>query len=384
MRISILTRSLTRGGAQVQVVALARGLARKGHEVSVVGFYCDGPLADVVRSDGINLVDLRKSRRWNVYLPFRRLVAHLTASRADIIYSFLALENLFGLAAAKALAKPIVWGIRGASVNRAQYGIASRLAYGLQFGLLRWADAIISNSHAAAAEIASPRLCNLYVVPNGIDVARYSADGAGRETWRRRNDIEPNVPLIGIVARLDPMKDHANFLGAAARVAREVRNAHFVVAGAGPSEYAQKLRELAAELGLGSRIRWLGEVEEPVDIYRSIDVMVSSSAYGEGFSNALGEAMACGTAVVATDIGDSRRIVGGHGRVVGARDPGVLAEAIIGTLADDSTEARLARRRWIAEQFGVDAMVARTEDILRRVARSSGSEEWPQVPVDRN
>lgn len=368
MRISVLTRSLTRGGAQVQVATLARGLAARGHDVSVVCFYAGGALAPSVRDSGARLVELRKSGRYSAIAPLKRLLRHLRESRAQVVYSFLPMENLFGLVAARRAGIPIVWGIRGASINRAQFGLASRLLYGLQFSLIRKPDAVVCNSYAAARELEPSRQSRLHVVPNGIDLERYSPSPERRAAWRAQQGFHPDEKVIGIVARLDPMKDHANFLRAAATVARQVPRSRFLVAGGGAEAYAGSLRKIAADLGLDGRIKWLGEVAEPADVHRGIDVMVSASAWGEGFSNALGEAMACGAAVVATDIGDSRKIVEAHGRVVAAGNSPALSDAIVAMIEADSMEARVARRQWIESQFGVDVMVSRTEQILRDVA----------------
>jgi glycosyltransferase involved in cell wall biosynthesis len=316
-------------------------------------------------------VELGKSGRFGSVAPLRRLVSHLNSSGADIIYSFLPMENLFGLAAAKASGLPIVWGIRGAAVNRWQYGLTSRILYGLQFGLLRQANAVICNSYAAAHEIDPGRARQLHVIPNGIDIAHYAPSRERRETWRNHQGFESGATVIGIVARIDPMKDHSSFLRAATIVARSVQRAVFVVAGGGNRAYMRSLQKLGHELGLGDRVRWLGEIADPADIYRGADVIVSSSAYGEGFSNALGEAMATGAAVVATDVGDSRRVVGQHGTIVPPREPGELADAIVAALAADSAEARERRAVWIAERFSVDTMVSQTEAVLVRLANRS-------------
>jgi glycosyltransferase involved in cell wall biosynthesis len=368
MRIAILTRSLTRGGAQVQVVTLSGELARRGHDVSVVVFYGGGALAARAGSNGSKVVDLRKSGRWSFLKPIRRLKRHLEANKTDVVYSFLAMENLFGLVSARLAHTPIVWGVRGAAVSRGQYGLASRVLYGLQFRLMRFADAVICNSRAAANEIPASRARALHVVPNGIDCDKFFPSAEARQAWRARHGFGEVTRVVGIVARLDPMKDHANFLQAAARASMASPGMQFVVAGSGPLRYEVELRELARQLGIADRILWLGEVAETVDVYRGIDLLVSSSAYGEGFSNAIGEAMACGVPAVATDVGDSGLVVGEHGKVVPPRAPDMLADAIVDLLARDDIATRDARRRRVVAEFGVATMVARTEYILGEVA----------------
>jgi glycosyltransferase involved in cell wall biosynthesis len=239
--------------------------------------------------------------------------------------------------------------------------------YGLQFRFMRRADAVICNSRAAADEIGDSGAKALHVVPNGIDTDKYSPSADARRSWRASRGFSDATPVIAIVARLDPMKDHGNFLQASAKVAAQLPLARFVIAGGGPAEYEATLRQQATQLGIADRILWLGELAETVELYRGIDLLVSASAYGEGFSNAIGEGMACGVATVATDVGDGRVVVGDHGRIVPPRSPEPLAEAMLAMLAADDDAARAARRRWIVERFGVETMVTRTEGILAAV-----------------
>lgn len=368
MNVSILTRSLTRGGAQTQVVTLARGLARRGHNVSIVVFYGGGALTSLANRDGVQIVNLHKSGRYSLLRPLRRLVEHLRKSQVDVVYSFLAMENLFGLTAARVVRKPIVWGVRGAAVNRSQYGLASWVLYELQFRLMPLANAVISNSRAAASEISPEGAKAVHVVPNGIDTERFSPSREARTAWRSAREIPDDTQLIGIVARLDPMKDHSNFLKAGALVLERLQKGLLVIAGGGPRPYEEFLRKSARQLGIADRVIWLGEVADPVNVYRAIDLLVSSSAYGEGFSNVIAEGMACGVAAVATDVGDARIVVGPHGLVVPPRSPDALAEAMIEILNTDNDSSRNARRRWIIDRFGVESMVVHTESILRSVA----------------
>jgi glycosyltransferase involved in cell wall biosynthesis len=137
--------------------------------------------------------------------------------------------------------------------------------------------------------------------------------------------VPVGAPVVGIAARLDPMKGYEVFLRAAALACEAVPELRLVAAGDGPPAYAQALRSLAAELRLGERIVWLGQVANITAFYAAIDVATSSSLFGEGFSNAVAEAMACGVPCVVTDVGDAARVVGPAGTVVPANSPDALA-----------------------------------------------------------
>lgn len=202
------------------------------------------------------------------------------------------------------------------------------------------------------------------VVPNGIDTAAFAFDADGRRTRRAEWGVADDTLVIGIVARLDPMKDHATFLHAAARLREAHPSATFVVVGDGDAAWSEALHELAGELGLGGQVRWLGAREDLPAIYSALDISCSSSAFGEGFSNAVAEAMACETPCVVTDCGDSAIIVGNTGGVVPPRDPVALAAALDAMSRSDlAAQGRAARAR-IEEHFSLDRMVARTEQLL--------------------
>ena len=106
--------------------------------------------------------------------------------------------------------------------------------------------------------------------------------------------------LIGVLARLDPMKGHEIFLRAAVEVAAEDADARFVCIGDGTE--GARLRALADRLGLASRVLFVGATEDPAAALNALDICCSSSQFGEGFSNAIAEAMACGVPCVVTDV----------------------------------------------------------------------------------
>src|SRR5262249_37707400 len=163
-------------------------------------------------------------------------------------------------------------------------------------------------------------------IPNGIDVDAMRPDLLTGRSVRQQWGISEQHFLIGKVARFDHMKDHANFIAAAALFARDHADARFVCVGDGPVDYRVKMQALARSKGLDDRIVWAGERTDMRAIYNALDLVTLSSAFGEGFPNAVAEAMACGVPVVATDVGDVASIVGECGLVVPPKEPELLAE----------------------------------------------------------
>ena len=233
--------------------------------------------------------------------------------------------------------------------------------------LSRRADLVIANARAVRVDAVTRGLPpdRIAVIPNGIDTGTMRPDHAAGRAQRHAWGISADAFVIGCVARLDPMKDHANLLAAAASFVRQ-HDARFVLVGAGARGYRDELRTLAHSLGVGERVVWAGEIGDVRAAYSAFDVATLSSAFGEGFPNAVGEAMACGVPVVGTDIGDMRSIVGESGEIVPPRQPDLLCAAwarLRQRLAQDPGLRETARDSIIAN-YSVDVMVQRTEDIL--------------------
>jgi len=173
--------------------------------------------------------------------------------------------------------------------------------------------------------------------------------------------------LIGIVARLDPMKDHHTFLRAAAILANSRADARFVCIGAGPERYTSDLKTLAGEFGLGDKVIWPGLILHDMPAaYNALDICCSSSSYGEGTSNAIAEAMACGVPCVVTDVGDSELIVGETGILVPPQNPEALSAGWVAMAERLSGDPELpyAVRERIESRFSLAALVRKTSETL--------------------
>jgi glycosyltransferase involved in cell wall biosynthesis len=368
--IALLIRSLNYGGAEMQLTILANGLARLGHPVSVLVFYPNGPLCERLAPEVI-VRCLGKRGRWDVMGFLRSLFQVLHEEQPDVLYSFLPVANLIAcLARLRSPRLRLVWGVRASDMDLARYDWLSKLTYWLERRFSRYPRLIISNSRAGRRYAVSrgfPDDGRFIVIPNGIDVDRFQPEASHPSAVRAEWGVSPGEILVGIVARLDPMKDHPNFLEAAARVARAEPGVRFVSVGAGPEDYAAVLKEHARSLGLEKRIIWAGPRSDVPAVYNAFDLLVSSSAFGEGFSNVLGEAMACRVPCVATDVGDAREILGDSGVVVPPSNPEALASGILALLNRSRLEraslAASARKR-IAENFSTEVMVRRTQAAL--------------------
>ena len=368
--ILFLARSLDRGGAERQLVVLAKGLASRGHAVSVAVFFGGGVYEIELDEAGVCVLNLGKTGRWDI-LPFlNRLVHLLRKKRPTVLHSYLGVPNILATVLKPLLpGTRIIWGVRASNVDLSCYDWLSRLAYALERRLARFADLIIANSHAGATYAVKHGFPQqrVVVIPNGIDTESFRFNPQGRGQIRAEWHIRESELLIGLVARLDPMKDHAMFLQAASLLAAKFPNLRFVCVGNGAPDYSESLKQMAAAQGLGKRMIWTGARDDMPAVYSALDIASSSSSFGEGFSNTVAEAMACSVPCVVTDVGDSALIVGDTGHVVAPDDHSALAAAI-GRLAGLSPKERRvlgeACRARIVSEFGMDRLVQRTEQVL--------------------
>ncbi|MEA2754542.1 MAG: hypothetical protein QOJ54_831, partial [Aliidongia sp.] len=184
-----------------------------------------------------------------------------------------------------------------------------------------------------------------------IDTDYFMPDPVARSRQRSAWGVTDAAPLIGMAARFDPMKGHEVFLAAASLLLRRRPAARFVLIGDGSPSYAESLHIKARQFGLNPSLIWAGDTPDMAAAYNALDLATLSSTEGEGFPNAVAEAMACGVPVAATDTGDTARLIGETGAVVPPGDPAALADAWDRLLASDHAALGHAARQRILTEF---------------------------------
>jgi glycosyltransferase involved in cell wall biosynthesis len=373
MRILFFVRGLNVGGAQRQLVALMRGLHSRGHDISVAVFYGGGVFEDEVRAEGIPIHDLRKRGRFDTLTFMARFIRLVRSERPQIVHAYMGGANLFA-AALKPMLPPVklVWGIRSAMSDLSAYDWGTHVSSRLERLVSPIADCVIANSEAARRQAVADgmREDRIVVIPNGIDTERFRHDPAGRLQLREEWGIPARARLVGVVARLDPIKGHDTFLRAAAAIVAARRDVRFVCVGTGNPDYRAKLEGIASELGLSQVLVWAGERRVTRAIYSALDVAVLASNDGESFPNVVGEAMACGTPCVVSDTGDARLIVDDPQAVFPPRDPQALARAVLRMLdrlaAADGDVSSRGRAR-VENEYSLQKLLSRSERVLERL-----------------
>jgi len=382
LKILLMVRALGFGGTERQLVYLAQGLARRGHQVTVATFYGDGAFADAFSSGNPEWLVAAKRGRWDVLGFCWRLTRSLAARQPDVIYSFLPVPNLLAALFRAVFSRraALVWGVRGTPLDLTRYDWLERASIRLE----RWAshlpDMVIANSRCGATwargrEFGAARVTTIV---NGFDTNWFRpAAPEERATARAVLGCPPAALVVAVVARLDPMKDHASFLEALAIATQTVPHIVGLIVGDGPQPVAARLKARTIALGIGDHVIWAAPRRQVSDIYHAADILCLPSAFGEGFPNVVGEAMACGLSCVVTSVGDAGDLVGTTGRVVPPRDPRELARAILDLAKPirESHSCNLAARHRIVENFGMKAMISATEtSLLRVVARRAHRE----------
>jgi len=367
IRTAFLIRSLNYGGAERQLVTLAKALDKNRFDVTVITFYSGGHFEKELAASNVRLISLGKRGRWDGPRFLWRLVSELKKLRPQVLHSYLVEPNLLAV-----LLKPlfrstkVVWGIRASNMELENYDWFVRLNFRLQCFMSRWADLIIANSEAGRAYHVAQGFPaqKCIVIHGGVDLDIYTPDLEAGKRIRSTWGISDGTALIGLVGRFDPIKDHSTFIKAAALLFRVRTDVHFVCVGDGPEECATSLRKVADEAGIANQIIWAGARDDMPAVYSAMDLACSSSR-GESFPNAIAEAMACGVTCVVTRVGDSALLVGDAGIVVPPGDPQALAEGLRVGLNQLESQENPGTRARIAESFSLEQLVNRTEAVLR-------------------
>ena len=234
----------------------------------------------------------------------------------------------------------------------------------------RLPDKIIYISHNSAGqhEKVGYEKDKKLVLYYGFDTEKFAPSMEARRSVRAELGVAPDTILIGLVGRYHPVKDHGNFLRAAALVSKSHPETRFVMCGKGIDHQNPALRELIDELQLSTCVHLLGERHDIQRVMAALDVVASSSC-SEGFPNVIGEAMSSGVPCVVTEVSDLPEIVGATGKVVPPKNAAALAAALVSLIelgASGRTALGEAARTRVIENYSLDSAVAHYEEVYER------------------
>lgn len=354
-KIVHVTTTLDTGGAEMMLYRLLAARTDDDLEPVVVSLSDCGPIGEMIRGLRVPVHTLGMRPGWPSPLAFARLVALLRRERPVLVQTWLYHADLFGGLAARVVGGiPVAWGLHVGTLDPTLMRRSTLQVVQLCARLSRWLPAAIV---ACAEEARRVHVAfgydpeKMVVIPNGFDTEALRPDPAARVSVRAELGLPLETPLVGLVARFHPQKDHRMF----ARAAEHLRwrwhrdDVHFVLCGRGATWDNPELAQWLDEANVRDRCHLLGDRRDVARLQASLDLACLSSAGGEAFPLVLGEAMACGVPCVATDVADTRLLVGEAGRIVPPRDPVALAAAMAEVLDLQETErarlGKIARRR---------------------------------------
>lgn len=360
------------GGAEHMLEKLVLSMDRAEFRNTVVSVTRDDQIAGRLREAGISVHSLGLTNAASLprtILRLRRLILEL---QPDIMQTWLYHADLVGTVTHMTTPTDtkLLWNLRCSDMDMRKYSMGTRWVLRLLPMLSGNPLRIISNSEAGRRHhiTLGYRESGWTILPNGFDLAKFAPRDAARQQLRQQLGIRDGDFLIGMIARHDPMKDHSNFFAMARQLAKQRNDVQFMLVGRGCEP--DKEWNASARAELGPRLHLLGERKDVADLLPALDVMTLTSAYGEGFPNVLGEALAAGIPSVATDVGDAARILGDCGVIVPPRNPDALVGAVQQILNMPAAErdAWCQRMRQRAErEFNLADVAARYEKLYREI-----------------
>ena len=357
----LMIDSLQTGGSERQFVALNRSLSESRFRTKLACIQAKGGFQDGLSLDSYPLGgSLYGVQSWRTRL---KLCRTLRRDRTAIAHAFDFYTNLTLVPCARLAGVPVVIG------SQRQLGdLLTPIQSRAQMMMFRLCDAVVCNSSAAAKRLIDEGLpeSRITVIWNGLapeDFAAATPAFLPRPGWRR----------VGMVARMNSRaKNHSIFLRVAARLAADDSKVEFVMVGDGPLR--PELESQAADLGLGERVRFLGDRRDVLAILSSVDLTVLPSA-SKSLSNAIIESMAAGVPVVATNIGSNFELVTKErGALVALGDEEALAREIARILREDVLRVQMGEnsRRFAQQNFTLKEMGRRYEQLYTELLARKG------------
>jgi glycosyltransferase involved in cell wall biosynthesis len=374
MRICHIITGLTTGGAERMLLKLLSRMNRKQFDSVVISLMDKGTIGPLIEALQIPVLTLDLPRGQPSIRGLIRLRKHLREIRPDLLQGWMYHGNLAASWASRLTPgrPPVLWNIRQSLDDWRQEKPLTRWIIRGSALFSSHPNAILYNSITGAEQHEQIGFHHEHriVIPNGFDCEVFAPSPEERSQWRRDLGFTEQDPLIGLAARYHPMKDHDNFLQAAAILSKQIRNVHFLLSGQGTSPDNRPLVASIEALHLSHRVHLLGERSDMPAFFQSLDIASLASCRAEGFPNVLGEAMACGVPCVATDVGDISTILGDTGIIVPPRHPEDLAAAWQ-TLLELRIEERrrlgaLARSR-IQERYALPAIARQYEQLYWKI-----------------
>jgi glycosyltransferase involved in cell wall biosynthesis len=366
------------GGAEIMLLRLLAATERDRFSSSVISLMPSGSIGDQIAELPVPVHSLEMRRGLPGPQSLSRLVGLARRLSPNVVQGWMYHGNLAATAAwlRQGRRPGLAWSIHHSLTGLTEEKPLTQLLIRLSARLSRLPTAIVYCSRTSAREHEAVGFApeRSVIIPNGIDTALFRPQ-LKAAPWLATLVGAPNGrPLIGMVARAHPMKDHANLIKAAGLLLAQGTDLQLVLMGKDVDGENTELVAVAREAGVADRLCLLGERNDVPELVPGLDLLVMPSAWGEAFPLAVGEAMACGVPCVVTDVGDCAWLVGDTGDVVPPRDPQALSAAIGRLLAVPIPEREALRARArtrIEHNFALPSIAQRYAELYGEMARAA-------------
>lgn len=375
-RIAFLVISLAQGGAETQLVRLARGLNARGWDVTVISMLPPTGLADELVRGGVRLETLGVKDLSTGARGALRLYRLLRAIRPRVLCTFMYHADITGRLVGRLAGVPVVV----SSVRADRFGPALRDRI---MGVTdRLADVTTTNSRYVADDLLQRRVVRsgrIRVIPNGLELSGSAVPASTVQALRGELGVGTDTFAWLAVGHLAVRKDYPTLLRALHLLRARPAPWKLFIVGSGTLE--EPLRALAAELGLAERVRFMGFRKDAAQLVHAADGLVMSSSM-EGTPNALMEAMLAGKPTVGTRVGGIPELLedGVNGYLVPPADPAALAGAMARLMdTDEGERARMGERgrARVMARHDLGAVVEQWDELFRELIAARGGAAEP-------
>ena len=374
MKILHIISGLPIGGAEMMLFKLLSVIDRDIFEPVVISLTDYGSLGNNIKKLNIPVYKMEMNAGFPNPFKHWHFIKLIRKINPELIQGWMYHGNLAALLAKWVLPNyvSLLWNIRHTPDDLKKEKRTTAIVIRLGARLSAKPDQIIYNSNVSEQkhELLGYDNKNKSIIPNGFNCEQFKPFDNAKSKLRHSLGLKKDTLLIGLVARYHIMKDHVTFLHSAGKLNKTYPEIHFVLVGQDVDKNNHLLIKLIEDLKITENVHLLGKRIDVDEITAGLDIACSSSSWGEGFSNAIGEAMACGVPCVVTDVGDSAWIIGDTGIVIKPRDEKALTKAWVALIELGSEgRARLGRsaRQRVIEHFSIDIVVKQYEDLYRDI-----------------
>lgn len=325
MKIIHVINSLNCGGAENMLFKLIKYSDKEKYYHEIISLLPRGHLSEDFETLQVKTHYLNISKKNIIKSLF---IAKKIIKNFDIISTWLYYSDFFGFLITRFTNKKLIWNIRHSNLSKEANKKKSLLLIRTNAFFSRFVDKITYNSEIALENHKKIGYSNRnsIIIPNGFELDKFKYNEQYRKYYRNKYNISEKDKILITVGRWDIQKDYYTLLKALNKLKEKI-NFKIIICGTGLDYNNKNLMKLIKKYKLDKNIILLGRRNDINKILSVADLYVSSSL-GESFSNSIGEAMACGLHVVATDVGNNRELINNCGFIVEPKNEEELSKAI--------------------------------------------------------